>query len=61
VGQTFTIINVADGLTLHDRNHTEEVIGHIIVMETQKTTSTGIVLDSTRELGPGMRAETRTK
>jgi LysM domain len=61
VGNNFTIINVADGLSMDDRNHTDEKIGNIIVLETQKTTSTGLVVDSSRELAPGMRAEMRTK
>jgi hypothetical protein len=58
-GNTFTIVRAGDPYTRQYTGMIDEDIGTIIVIETGKNTSTGLVVRSSRELNAGDRIETR--
>lgn len=61
VGNTFTIVRAGDPYTRQYSGLGDEDIGEIIVLETFKGTSTGLLTAASREVVPGDRCEMRVK
>jgi LysM domain len=58
-GNIFTFTKKLDGFTKESTGLIEEDVGQAIVIEVNKTTSTALVMRTSRELTPGLRAEMR--
>ncbi|OGQ21098.1 MAG: hypothetical protein A2138_09920 [Deltaproteobacteria bacterium RBG_16_71_12] len=61
VGNTFTIVRAGDPYLRQYSGLTDEDIGEILVLETFKNTSTGLLTAASREVVPGDRCEMRVK
>lgn len=61
VGNTFTIVRAGDPYTRQYSGLADEDIGEILVLETFKNTSTGLVTAASREVVPSDRCEMRVK
>ncbi len=61
VGNTFTIVRAGDPYLRQYSGLADEDIGEILVLETFKNTSTGLLTAASREVVPGDRCEMRVK
>lgn len=61
VGNSFIVVRAGDPFTKQYSGLADEDIGEIIVVETSKNVSTGLLLQASREIVPGDRAEMRVR
>jgi hypothetical protein len=61
VGNTFTVVRVGDPYTREYSGMVDEDIAEILVVDTFKGASNGVLLNASREVVPGDRIEMRTK
>ena len=59
VGNTFVVVRAGDPYTKEYSGMADEDIGEILIVEVNKTVSTGVLINATREIVPGDRAEMR--
>jgi hypothetical protein len=59
VGNSFTVVRAGDPYLRQYSGLADEDIGEILITETEKNISTGILMNSARELVPGDRCEMR--
>jgi hypothetical protein len=59
VGNTFIVVRAGDPYTKEYSGMADEDIGEILIVEVNKTVSTGVLINATREIVPGDRAEMR--
>lgn len=59
VGNTFMVVRAGDPYTKEYSGMADEDVGEILIIEVNKTVSTGMLINATREIVPGDRAELR--
>lgn len=59
IGNSFTVVRAGDPYLKQYSGLADEDIGDILIIETEKNVSTGILMNSARELVPGDRCEMR--
>jgi hypothetical protein len=59
VGNDFFVVRAGDPYTKEYSGLADEDIGEILIIETGKTVSTGVLINASREIVPGDRAEMR--
>jgi len=59
LGNMFIVVRAGDPYTKEYSGLADEDIGEVLIIETQKNNSTGLIINATRELVPGDRAEMR--
>jgi hypothetical protein len=59
VGNTFTIVRAGDPYLRQYSGLADEDIGEVLIIETEKSVATGVLLNSAREIVPGDRIEMR--
>jgi hypothetical protein len=60
VGNTFTVVRAGDPYLRQYSGLADEDIGEVLVIESEKSVSTGLLMNSAREIVPGDRVEMRT-
>ena len=61
VGNSFIVVRAGDPFTKQYSGLADEDVGEIIIVETSKNVSTGLLLQASREIVPGDRAEMRVR
>lgn len=61
VGNSFIVVRAGDPYTKQYSGLADEDIGEILIVETAKNVSTGLLIQANREIVPGDRAEMRTR
>ena len=61
VGNSFIVVRAGDPYTKQYSGLADEDIGEILIVETSKNVSTGLLIQANREIVPGDRAEMRTR
>ncbi len=61
VGNSFVVVRAGDPFTKEYSGLADEDVGEILIVETSKNVSTGILLQASREIVPGDRAEMRVR
>lgn len=61
VGNSFIVVRAGDPYTKQYTGLADEDIGEILIVETTKTVSTGLLIQAGREIVPGDRAEMRVR
>ncbi len=61
IGNSFIVVRAGDPYTKQYSGLADEDIGEILIVETSKTVSTGLMIQANREVVPGDRAEMRAR
>ena len=61
IGNSFTVVRAGDPVTKEYSGLADQDVGEILIIETTRSVSTGILMQASREVGPGDRAEMRVR